>query len=133
MKNEKLIRAVQTALEKLNRDGIEGWGLNALYITYDDGTREFGELVEVGPEYGCTSETCNHVSHDPAAPTLKWIPPEGYRLNFIGDDGERTFYHVANDDEEYIIVRVEGGHYHDSLQWGDFEDVPEWMLARLAE
>lgn len=129
MKNEKLISAVQTTLKKLSRDGIEGWGLNPLYCDWT----EFGKLIEVGPEHGCTSEMCNHVSHDPAAPTLKWIPPEGYRVREIGEDGERTFYHVTNDDnddEEYIIVRVEGRHYHDSLQWGDFEDVPEWMLAR---
>lgn len=135
-KNEKLISAVQSALEKLSREGIVGWGLNTLYITYDDDeTRvvEFGELIEVGPEHGCTSETCNHVSHDPAAPVLKWIPPEGYRVHEIGEDGERTFYYLANDTEECVIIRVDGGHYHDRLEWGDFDDLPEWMLARLAE
>ena len=129
MKMEKLLSAVQTALEKMQRDGIKGWGLNMLYY---DGT-EFGELIEAGSEYGCTSEMCSHVSHDPAAPTLKWIPPEGYSLSILGEDGERTFYHLANDTEEYIVVRIEGGHYHDRLEWGNFEDVPEWMLAQLVE
>lgn len=134
MKNKKLIAAVEAALEKMQRDGIEGWGLNELYFIYDDGTREtFGELIQTGAEHGCTSEMCNHVSHDPAAPTLKWIPPEEYSLSILGEDGERTFYHLTNDSEEYIIVRVEGGHYHDRLEWGNFEDVPEWILARLAE
>ena len=128
MKNKKLINAVCTALKKLNRDGIKGWGLNPLYY---NGV-EFGELIQVGAEYGCTSETCSHSSHDPAAGTMKWIPPEGFRLSLLGEDGERTFYHLTNNTEEYIIVRIEGGHYHDRLEWAEFEDVPEWMLARLA-
>lgn len=133
MKNKKLIAAVEAALEKMQRDGIKGWGLNTLYITYDDGTREFGELVEAGATYGCTSETCSHSSHDPADATYKWIPPEGYTLHILGEDDGRTFYHLGNDEEEHIIVRIEGGHYHDRLEWGDFEDVPEWILAQLAE
>ncbi len=134
MKNEKLISAVCSALEKLRREGIEGWGLNELYFIYDDGTREaFGELIQAGPEYGCTSETCSHSSHDPADATYKWIPPEGYTLHILGEDDGRTFYHLGNGEDEHILVRNEGGHYHDRLQWGDFEDVPEWMLARLAE
>ena len=134
MKMEKLLSAVQTALEKMQRDGIKGWGLNELYFIYDDGTREaFGELIQAGPEYGCTSETCSHSSHDPAAPTMKWVPPEGYSLSILGEDAEQTFYYLTNGEDEYIIVLIEGGHYHDRLQWAEFEDVPEWMLARLAE
>lgn len=134
MKMEKLLSAVQTALKKLAQDGIQGWGLNELYFIYDDGAREtFGELVEVGPEHGCVNETCNHVSHDPAAPTMKWIPPEGYTLHILGEDGERKYFYIQNSNEEYIIVKVEGGHYHDRLEWGNFEDVPEWILAQLVE
>lgn len=129
-KNEKLISAVQTALEKLNRDGIVGWGLNTLY---EDETHEFGELVEVSPIDGCTSETCRHISHDPAAATYKWIPPEGYSLSFLGEDGKYSFFYITNGAEEYIIVRIDGGHYHDRLEWGEFDDLPEWMLTRLAE
>ena len=133
MKNEKLISAVCTALQKLSTNGIEGWGLNSLYLVDDEGVREeFGELIEAGAEYGCTSEMCSHSSHDPAAGTMKWIPPEGYTLHILGEDGERKYFYVSNDSEEYIIVRIEGGHYHDRLEWAEFEDVPEWMLARLA-
>ena len=134
MKMEKLLSAVQTALEKMQRDGIKGWGLNELYFIYDDGTREtFGELIQAGAEHGCTSETCSHSSHDPAAATMKWLPPEGYHLSLLGEDGERQFFYITNDSEEYIVVRIEGGHYHDRLEWGNFEDVPEWMLAQLVE
>lgn len=129
MKMEKLLSAVQTALKKLNKDGIKGWGLNPLYY---DGI-EFGELIQAGPEYGCTCETCSHSSHDPAAGTMKWIPPDGYRMSFIGEDGEREFFYLTNGSEEHIIIRIEGGHYHDRLEWGDFEDVPAFILARLAE
>lgn len=133
MKNKKLIDAVQTALKKLARDGIEGWGLNSLYLVDDEGKRtSFGELIEIGPEYGCTSETCSHSSHDPAAPIIKWIPPKGCTLSRLGEDGERTFYHLTNDNEEYILIRIDGGHYHDRLQWAEIEEVPAFILARLA-
>lgn len=128
-KNHELIAAVQSALQKLNKDGIRGWGLNMLYL---DGA-EFGELVKVGAEHGCSSETCRHSSHDPADAIYKWIPPEGYTLHILGEDGEYSFFYITSDTEEYIVVRIEGGHYHDRLQWAEFEDVPEWMLARLAE
>jgi hypothetical protein len=126
---KKLIAAVEAALEKMQRDGIEGWGMNSLY----KGKTEFGSRIECGPKYGCTSETCRHSSHDPAAATMKWIPPEEYSLSILGEDDGQTFYHLANGEDEHILVRIEGGHYHDRLQWGDFEDVPEWMLAQLVE
>lgn len=129
MNMEKLVSAVCSAIQKLSRYGIVGWGLNMLYL---DGT-EFGELVQYGPERGCTSEMCSHVSHDPADSTYKWIPPEGYTLHFIGEDGGREYFYITNGSEEFVIIKIEGGHFHDRLQWGEVEDVPEWMLARLAE
>lgn len=126
---KKLLEAVQRAIEKLQAEGIEGWGLNNLYL--DD--QPFGELVQIGPTFGCASETCNHVSHDPAAPTYKWVPPTGWKLVHLGKDDEFDYYYITDGEEEEVIIKEDRRHYHDRLFWGNFEDVPEFLLARLQE
>src|SRR5690606_20450591 len=60
---EALVTAVAAAVERLSRPGIEGWGLRVC-----DDMAAAGEVADVSEHIGCTSDTCAHVSHDPAAP-----------------------------------------------------------------
>src|SRR5690606_40099655 len=88
-----LVQAVAAAVERLSRPGIEGWGL---MVSRD--MREVGDVLDLGEHVGCTSETCAHVSHDPAAPMRRWVPPHG-RLVDLGAYhdadacGDRSFSH----------------------------------------
>ena len=125
---KKLIDAVSAAIKKKKKDGIVGWGLNCLQLN----GKVFGELVQVGPSQGCISDTCNHVSHSPAAPMMKWIPPEGWELSRLGDDDRETWYYlVSPEDEEFMIKFMDNHQYHDRLEWASFDDVPEWLLVEL--
>ena len=78
------VEAVQAAVERLSRPGIEGWGLRIC-----EDMAAAGELVEVSERIGCTSETCAHVSHDPAAPMCRWWP-RGGQLVELGSEAQYT-------------------------------------------
>src|SRR5690606_19533781 len=94
-----------------------------------------GELVEVSERIGCVSETCAHVSHDPAAPMCRWLP-RGGRLVELGSDEEpgevvvRWFAHLGDDGVRYIRVE-EPRFFHATASYVSI--VPDWVLARLAE
>jgi len=127
---DKLYEAIKTAIEKMGKDGITGWGINCLQL-YDE---KFGELIEIGPTYGCANYNCNHVSHSPAAPIYKWLPPEGWSLSKLGSDDALTWYYLKSlEGEEYVIEFSDNHPYYDSIKWADFADVPEWILAELAK
>lgn len=111
---------------------VRGWGLRLSKEVKALG----GELVEVAPATGCASERCNHLSHDPAAPTYEWIPPQGSKMYLLGvKDGDNTTIY-------YFYLRQEDGsrkllEFHNPLfywAWMDvisLEDAPEWVLERL--
>jgi len=93
-----------------------------------------GELIDLGENVGCTSETCAHESHDPAAPMRRWVPRSG-RLVELGVDEEpgetivRYYAHLDGDTVRYL--RVEEPRF----TWASAEyvdAVPDWALARLA-
>ena len=124
-----LVAAVGRAVARLSRPGIEGWGL---VVSRD--MRDAGELMHLGEHIGCTSDTCAHVSHDPAAPVRRWVPTSG-RLVELGSDEEpgetvvRYYAHLNGDTLRYIRL--------DEPRFGwavaeYVEAVPDWVLARLA-
>lgn len=127
-----LLELVKAAVQRREAPGIEGWGL---WVSNDlDG---LGELYEVAPSTGCTSETCAHNSHDPAAPTYKWIPKEGLLVE-LGYDcaqyGEYVFYTLLRDGNEPVFITVKHPHYfHSSAYTIAEEDVPDWALLNLAK
>jgi len=124
-----LVEAVARAVERLSRPGIEGWGLQ---VSCD--MRGAGELMDLGEHFGCTSDTCAHISHDPAAPRRRWVPRSG-RIVELGSDEEpgetmvRYYAHLDGATTRYI--RVEEPRF----TWASAEyvdAVPDWALARLA-
>jgi len=126
---QTLVEAVAAAVERLSRPGIEGWGLR---VSPDLETA--GELMDITEHMGCTSETCAHVSHDPAAPRRRWVPRSG-RLVELGSDEEpgevivRWYAHLDGEDVRYIRID-ESRFYHSAAAY--VEVVPDWALARLA-
>ena len=125
-----LVEAVAKAVEKLSRPGIEGWGLR---VSPDMG--DTGELLDLGPHVGCTSDACHHVSHDPAAPRRRWVPRSG-RLVEIGSDEEpgelQVRYYAHLDGETVRYIRLdEPRFFHAAAAY--VEVVPDWALARLAQ
>ena len=126
---QALVEAVAKAVERLSRPGIDGWGLRV-----DSEMAAAGELVDLGEHVGCTSDSCHHVSHDPAAPLRRWVPRSG-RLVELGSDEEpgevivRWYAHLDGEDVRYIRLD-ESRLYHSAAAY--VEIVPDWVLARLA-
>ena len=125
----RLEDAVQAALSRLQREGIEGWGL---YLRSAE-LEWLGELVQVGPRRGCTSARCGHVSHDPAAPRRRWIPRAG-ALYYLGRAGDGDYgYYVLRLPGRDIFLRFRPpGAFHAWIDIVDHSRVPEYLLARLA-
>ena len=128
--NKTLVEAVQAAVARLSRPGIEGWGL---VVSRD--MRDAGELMDLGAHIGCTSDTCAHISHDPAAPMRRWVPRSG-RIIELGSDEEpgevivQWFAHLDDDGSVRCIRLDEPRFYHAAAAY--VEVVPDWVLARLA-
>lgn len=112
------------------REHIEGWGLVV--------PRDLpGEVVELGPKLGCTSRACSHGNHDPASPYIRWTPPTGgAQLTLVGSDWDgRTgeAYYLLRLPDSVQWLRVDKAlHYWDRIRLISSEDVPEYILARLA-
>jgi len=125
-----LIEDIAKAMGRLSRPGIEGWGLRVF-----GGMESAGDLMDITEHMGCTSDTCAHKSHDPAAPDRRWVPHTG-RIVELGSDVEpgevivRWFAHLDDDGVRYI--RLEAPRfYHAEATY--VESVPEWVLVRLVE
>ena len=125
-----MVEAVARAVARLSRPGIEGWGLRV-----DSEMAAAGEVIDLSEHVGCTSETCAHVSHDPAAPRRRWVPKSG-RVIELGSDEEpgevivRWFAHLGDDGSVRCIRLDEPRFYHAAAAYADA--VPSWVLARLA-
>jgi len=83
----RLEKAVRIALSIAGLEGIDGWGLHARSPELED----LGMWLLVGPGRGCTNEKCPHISHDPAAPDLRWVPRVG-TLRHLGGEGRSSYY-----------------------------------------
>lgn len=118
---EALMRDVARAIERLNRPGIKGWGLRVL-----GDMRDAGDLVVLTPHEGY-----------PPAPERRWVPRDG-RLIEIGSDWEdddtqvQYYAHIIGDEVRYILL-VTHRFYHAEARYVGVDEVPEWVLARLAE
>lgn len=131
---DRLSEAVRRAVDRLSRDGIEGWGLQVT-----SRLQELGELVAVAGVDGCVSSTCGHHSHDPAAPTVRWVPRDGVRIVLLGeepapDDQAVRYYAVLSEDGAVIYAQfVESVPFWARLMEIDEVFVPDWALASLAQ
>jgi len=129
---EKLTDIVARAVSRLQTDGASGWGLN-------NPDESIFELVEIDGASGCTSSTCRHWSHDPAAPMYKAVPRrQSARLACLGTDQEgdelAIDYYVLIDGDDVKFYRLEDpGAYWAQLREVEADDVPEWALAQLAK
>lgn len=121
----KLTTLVEEAMARRMADGITGWGLN-------NPDPELFDRIEVGPAFGCDSDTCNHVSHDPSAPDRKIIPRRGALVS-LGDEGsdDRYSYYAVIDGDDVTFIEVsESRTYYASARLVD--NVPDWALLNLA-
>ncbi len=125
---ENLTKAVENAIKDMEADGIIGWGLN-IPSGLD------GYMVETSGLDGCTSDTCLHNSHSPAAPYLKWVPEEGRKLILVGKDDEESYYWLQDKDVllmgEFFKL-IEPKHFHARLIKISSEEIPAYMLAKMA-
>ena len=127
---QTLVEAVAAAVKRLSRPGVEGWGLRVC-----NDMAAAGEVVDTSAHFGCTSDTCAHVSHDPAAPCRRWVPRSG-RLVELGSDEEpgdvtvRWYAHLDGATTRYILV-AESHFFHAEAAYVD--SAPDWVLARLAQ
>ena len=117
-----LIEAVEAAIERLNRPGVEGWGLRVF-----GGMQDAGDMVTLTP----------HDGHPPA-PERRWIPKVG-RLVELGEDWEdddtllKYYAHIVGPNDVRYVLLVAPRFYHAEARYIGVDEVPEWVLARLAE
>lgn len=129
---EELVYQVRRALNLMRADGIEGWGL-------ENPNPEVFNFAETGGPVGCTSETCIHWSHDPAAPVNKLVPRGGWALSSLGSCGAEG----ASGYVEFYVTWKGGVARAWRLDapdqfWATLKEVragelPAWALAKLAE
>src|SRR5690606_8373257 len=126
-----MVEAVARAVERLSRPGIDGWGLRV-----SGGMEATGELIDLSEHVGCTSDTCAHVSHDPAAPRRRWVPRSG-RIVELGSDEEprevivRCLAHLVADGTLRFIRGDEPRFLRAAAQY--VTPVPDWALSSLGQ
>jgi len=129
---ENLFSEMRRALNLMRAAGIEGWGLS-------NPNPDLFNLVEVGGSVGCTSETCNHWSHDPAAPVNKLVPRDGWAISLLGScgaDGASGYveFYVTWRGEVARIWRLDApDQFWATLAEIQASELPAWAFANLAE
>jgi hypothetical protein len=130
--NEELYNEIRRALNLVRAEGVEGWGL-------ENPDPELFHLAEVGGPIGCTSETCNHWSHDPAAPVNKLVSHSGWAVSSLGScaDERRAgyveFFITWRGDAARVWRLDEPGQYWARMAEIRASELPAWALARLME
>jgi len=91
-------------------------------------------MVKADQEIGCTSETCNHVSHDMAASVNALIPLKG-KLCLLGFDGNVGYYMLKIESPlaYAFIALTEPQSYWATAKVVEIDSVPDWMLIMLAQ
>jgi len=69
--------------------------------------------------------------------TYKWTPPAGYTVKFLGSErhSECSYYLVRGNGNEFCITdnaNYSPSDVFDILDFIDFEDVPNFILRKLA-
>jgi hypothetical protein len=122
-----LLEAVYEAVEEASRRGIRAWGLK-------NSVPEYFRDTKISEPTGCTSDTCLHYTHDPAAPTIMLTPLRG-RLVYLGTENyenyDITFYALILSDKTVYFKVIEPEHYWAEIQEVPRAEVPKYMLARL--
>jgi len=123
---------VREAVVRLKMEGIILW---KPYVDDDEITKEFDVSI-VDRSVGCTEETCDHSTHDPASPSLKIIPRAG-RLVYLGvlqyGPIRRTYYALlTNNNTKYYEV-VEEPNFYTKIFLIDPAAVPDFMLESFGE
>lgn len=127
---ENLFSEMRRALNLMRAAGIEGWGLS-------NPNPDLFNLVEVGGSVGCTSETCNHWSHDPAAPVNKLVPHDGWLISTLGRTGAEgasgyvEFYVTWRGDAARVWRLDAPDQYWARMAEIKAGELPAWALARL--
>ena len=128
------LNEIAVAVRDAKESPIKGWGLRP---PSEDWEVEWFDWVTLTPPCGCTSETCNHVSHDPAAPVIAWVPREGVQVVVLGeedDEGRITTFIMTKKGREVRFLRLmDQGTYWSMIHEVSMEDVPEYLLARIAQ
>lgn len=126
---ENFVDAVRSALNMVRSEGIEGWGL-------ENPDPEVFNLVEVEGPVGCMSETCNHWSHDPAAPVNKLVP-RGWALSSLGSCGAEgasgyVEFYVTWVGRKARVWRLDApDQFWATLHEIQADELPAWALAEL--
>jgi len=128
---QDFLARVQKAVQNMRAEGIELWRPSV-----DEELQEIFTVVISGESEGCTNQQCNHVSHDPASPTIKLIPKQG-RLVYLGEleQGENTFNYYAlfqNNTTLYFQV-VRELFYWDRIHQIESIGVPDVLLVKFAK
>ena len=125
---ERLTKAIERAVRRMKRDGVEGWGLN-------NPNKEIFDVVVTGGPKGCDSDTCRHVSHDGADYYYKIFPKKkDAEFVLLGEDekGENYYYLYKDEEQELFFHLRDGGHYHDRIWQVEPEEIPEFILSEFA-
>lgn len=122
---------IEMAVERLEQDGISGWGLDG-----DKQVMQYFDRIATGGAFGCTTDTCNHNSHDPAAPNYRLVPRDG-RLICLDRTREGDFnavYYVLILPDRAVYLRVSDERaYWARIEQVNAADVPTWMLAEVRD
>jgi hypothetical protein len=120
---------VRNVVQKLEKEGIEGWG-----IQETSNIDKYFEYIKISEPYGCTSGTCAHNTHDPAAPMIRLVPLRGKLIELGTEEYENysvTFYALLFKDKTVYFKLTEPEHYWATVSRVLGTSVPEYMLARL--
>lgn len=127
----ELEQMIAHAIEVNAREGITGWGI------YNPNPFLF-EMIEIGGATGCDSDTCNHHSHDAAAPTYKIVLRDNAQaMIHLGGGGDDEYYAIvskrrAPGDLVYFVRVRSDRAYYDRVDTVDAKEVPAWCLMNLA-
>jgi len=129
---QDFLARVKQAIQRMEEEGIVLW---RPYI--DQALQEIFEVVVVHESEGCTTNNCNHNTHDPASPWIKLVPKNG-KLVYLGfiEQGEKTFHYYAllstKSPTKYFQV-VNELFFWDRIYEIEGVGVPDFLLAQFGK
>ena len=127
---QDFLNRVKEAVKRMEEEGIVLW---RPYVSEE--LQEIFTVSIIHESEGCTTNNCNHVSHDPASPWIKLIPKQG-KLVYLGfiEQGEKTFHYYAlistRSFTRYFKV-VNELFFWDEIYEIESVGVPDFLLARF--